>query len=102
MDILDYEKAVADFNEKLLTQLRSHGAEEDYLEMWVPDEDPAKSILNMVEAAKTYGRQGIVVRVSKATLPQVQMQLLRAEAEPLGQLSAEDDGDNWIIRVTGL
>lgn len=102
MEIVNYEEAVSDFNEKLLTQLRSHGAEADYLEMWVPDEDPAKSILNMVEAAQTYGREGIAIRVSKSTLPEGPLQGLRAEVASIGQMTLDDEGKSWLIRVTGL
>ena len=35
--------------------------EADYLEMWVPDDDPVKSLLNMVEAAEAYGRDEIAI-----------------------------------------
>lgn len=102
MEIVNYEEAVSDFNEKLLTQLRSHGAEADYLEMWVPDEDPAKSILNMVEAAQTYGRETIAIRVSKSTLAEGLLHGLRTEIASIGQMTLEDEGKSWLIRVTGL
>ena len=35
---IDYEALVEAFEEALVTKLRGHGAEADYLEMWVPDE----------------------------------------------------------------
>ena len=64
---LNYETLVKAFEEALVTKLRGHGAEAEYLEMWVPDEDPVKSILNMVEAAEAFGRDEIAIEVSSTT-----------------------------------
>ena len=102
MEIVNYEEAVSDFNQKLMTKLRSHGAEADYLEMWVPDEDHAKSILNMVEAAQAYGREGIVVQVAKSTLSSAQLDYLRIEVGKIGRVALDSEGDRWLISVTGL
>ena len=53
-DPIDYEALVESYNDRLLNQLRSHGVDHAFLEMWVPDEDPVNSILNMVEAAEAH------------------------------------------------
>lgn len=103
MDVIDYEAVVADFNTKLVTQLRSHGAEFEYLEMWVPDPDPARSILNMVEAAQAYGQREIQVRVAETTLSRAGVDMLRAEIGRLGKISLTTSGDtHWLVSVTGL
>ena len=48
---IKYEQLVQSYENRLLNQLRSHGVDLDFLEIWVPDEDPVSSILNMAEAA---------------------------------------------------
>lgn len=66
--ILNYEPLMADFNRKLVTQLRGHAADNEFLETWVPDEDPVKSILNMVEAALSGGLDRMQIRFAATTM----------------------------------
>ena len=75
---LNYEILVRAFEQALVTKLRGHGADADYLEMWVPDEDPVKSLLNMVEAAEAYGRDDIAIEVAAETLSEAQVKELLA------------------------
>jgi len=51
-DTLVYEDLVEAFEHSLLHQLRGHGAAVPYLDTWVPDPDPVRSLLNMLEAAE--------------------------------------------------
>lgn len=64
----DYEQLVAAFNHSLNTQLRGHGSENRYLETWVPDEDPVKGILNMVESALSAGCDELRIAFSPALI----------------------------------
>lgn len=102
MEVLDYERLVADFETKLVTQLRSMGAEADYLEIWVPDANPVKSILNMVEAAEAFGRDEIAVRVALGTLTAEQASELMKEVAGLGHLVVRPENDHTLIIVTGI
>jgi len=99
---LAYEQLVEDFNRKLLTQLRGHGAEAEYLEMWVPDEDPVKSIVNMVEAASAYGQAELRVSVAEATLPRARHAALAAELGAFGRVDIRPSGERSEIVVTGI
>lgn len=102
MEVLNYEELVADFETKLVTQLRSFGVAAEYLETWVPDEDPVKSILNMVEAAEAHGRKDIAVRVGDSTLPRDQIDALVAEIGTLGHVEARADAGSTLIVVTDI
>lgn len=102
MEVLSYEQLVADFETKLLTQLRSFGAGAEYLEMWVPDQDPVKSILNMVEAAEAYGRSDLAVKVDAATLPSNQIGALVSEIGTLGRVEARPYEGGTVIVVTHI
>ena len=102
MSVLNYERLVAEFEDSLLTKLRGHGPAADYLEMWVPDPDPVKSILNMVEAAEAYGREEIAIEAAKGTLAAGPLEKLRARLGELGQVNIEEAADANLIQVTGM
>ena len=99
---LNYEDLVQAFEEALVTKLRGHGAEADYLEMWVPDEDPVKSLLNMVEAAEAYGRDEIAIEVSSETLSDAQVNELLAVLRDIGAPRVTGRAGGRLIEVTGL
>ena len=84
MEILNYKELVSSFQARLLTQLRKHVADAEYLEMWVPDEDPITSILNMVEAAQAYGREELAVFVETDVLSSNQIPALAARVGRAG------------------
>ena len=99
---LNYEDLVRAFEEALVTKLRGHAAEAEYLEMWVPDEDPVKSILNMVEAAQAYGRGEIALEVASNTLSGAQINELLEILRDTGvvEITAREPGH--LIVVTEL
>jgi hypothetical protein len=99
---LNYEVLVKAFEEALVTKLRGHGAEADYLEMWVPDEDPVKSILNMVEAAEAYGRDDIAIEVSSQTLSDARVNELLSVLSDIGSAEITARADGRLVEVTGL
>jgi hypothetical protein len=96
---LDYDRLVRDFENSLVTTLRGHRAGEDYLDMWVPDEDPVKGILNMVEAAQAAGRRGIEISVLLTTLPASRHQELRRLVARLGSVELASATDRVTIAV---
>jgi hypothetical protein len=102
VEVLDYEQLVADFETKLVTQLRKFGADANYLEMWVPDQDPVKSILNMVEAAEAYGQDEIAVSVASVTMPPDRIDALVAKVGGLARIAASPAADKVVITVTGI
>ena len=99
---LNYEGLVQAFEDALVTKLRGHGADADYLEMWVPDEDPVKSILNMVEAAEAYGRDDIAIEVSAGTLTDHQANELLSVLGEIGSVEVTPRDAGRIIAVTGM
>lgn len=99
---IDYEELVRAFEEALVTKLRGHAADADYLEMWVPDEDPVKSILNMVEAAAAYGRDEITIQVAEETLSDEQVNELLSVLGDIGAAEIAPHDSGRLIEVTGL
>ena len=99
--VLDYETLTADFNQKLVTRLRGHSADNQYLETWVPDEDPVKSILNMVEAAISSGLETMRVRIAPGTLDETQRSALLAEVVSIANARLIDVGSGYELVVDG-
>lgn len=99
--ILDYERLVEDYNASLFATLRHHRSA-GALEIWVPDDDPARSILNMVEAAEIAGVSEINVRVGPATLARLDDAMLAESAARYGIFAMNREGDSAVISVTQI
>ena len=101
-EILDYESLVYSYEDRLLSQLRGHGVDPEFLELWVPDEDPVSSIVNMVEAAQASGENELFVRIRHSSLAQDRATTLKSALDELGTVSFESDAESIIIYVFGL
>ncbi|MGH7661640.1 MAG: hypothetical protein ACRENA_12105 [Vulcanimicrobiaceae bacterium] len=99
--ILDYERLVEDYNASLFATLRHHRSA-GALEIWVPDDDPGRSILNMVEAAEIAGVSEINVRINAQTLERLDDATLAESAARYGAFSMSREGDSAVISVTQI
>ncbi len=99
IETLQYEELVEDFKQRLMTQLRGHGVGAEYLETWVPEEDPVKSILNIVESAQAYGRDALCVNFAKTTMDNAQQRQLMELLAPIGSAKIVDRGKSCDIEV---
>jgi NifU-like protein involved in Fe-S cluster formation len=100
-EILEYERLVDDYNASLFATLRHHRSSEA-LEIWVPDDDPAKSILNMVEAAELAGVPELRIRVGPQTLARLDVDALEDAANRHGRFAFERDGERAVIAITQI
>ena len=98
-DVLSYEALVEEFEEGLLTKLRGHRSAAAFLEMWVPDEDPVRSLLSMFEAAEMAGEAKIAIRIAAATLAGHAISDVAAIAADFGPCSLEPEPDGWLLRL---
>src|SRR4051812_32011435 len=99
MNPLNYEQLVQDYNSALNTQLRGFRPAEEYLDIWVPDTDHAKSILNLVEAAEMGGRSEISIVVGSKTLESMNLEQLETMLAPLGAVEIAGDAQKTCITV---
>ena len=99
---INYEQLVESYENRLLNQLRSHGVDLDFLEMWVPDEDTVSSILNMAEAAGAFGVQSFTVRVNRDTLPAGRTDDLKNALTPIPDVSIEDHEDYCLVHISSI
>ena len=76
--VIDYDDLMAAYQADLVDTLRGFGAQSELLELWVPDEDPVRSLANMVDAAAAAGAERLSVRVGPATAPAIDRAALLA------------------------
>ena len=76
-----------------------HGVGADFVEMGVPDPDPVKGVLNMAEAAESFGLNDISMRVSSVTIPPVRHDELRAALGMVGKTEISVGEDHFIAHV---
>jgi len=99
LTFLDYDQLFTDYTTTLGTKLRGHGATQDYLELWVPDEDVVKSLIAMVDATLTAGRRSLALWLKPGLLTDESIARLRAQAASAGRLDirARDGGHEVIF-----
>jgi hypothetical protein len=99
--VFDYEEMVERYNTALFNTLRHHQAS-DELDTWVPDDDPLRSILNMVEAAEISGLAALTVRVGPATLAALDLENLRAQLARLGTVEITIANGAALVHVEAI
>ena len=97
--VVDYDQLVSEYNASLTTVLRGFRTGPEFLEIWVPDEDDIRGILNIVEAAADAGMEAITVLVEARTLECLDEQRLCQVVEPYGELSAKLVGERTAFHV---
>jgi hypothetical protein len=99
--VLDYEQLTAQYQDDLFHLLRGHGSL-DYLEIWVPDADHVKSLLNMVEAAQSCGRDHLVVDIAETTMNSIDTSRLRGVLDSFGTVALQPSPHGMRLCVRGL
>lgn len=100
--ILDYDKLVEAYNTNLDVTLRGFRPAEEMLDTWVPDEDPIRSLVNLVEAAQLCGSKSISVRVLKKTLEPESPESVNEELGSLGESGFVPDQDAVVFTISKL
>jgi hypothetical protein len=101
-DVIDYEALVDTYRRRLITILRAFrpgDSAHTFLETWVPDEDDAKSIDGIFEAAFSSGLPELTLRVGPSTLVRVSEGELRSLAERRGVVESTHQGETLLLRV---
>lgn len=88
-NLVDYDQVTRGYETGLNTQLRGFRGGARFLEHWVHDPDPVKSIVNMIEAAETTGLADVTVVLGARTHGALDMVRLDKLAAELGQVAKE-------------
>lgn len=102
MDIINYKQLVTDYNEALINVLRGFRPKYEFLNIWVPDADSDKSIINLLEAAQIEGENEVSLLLDQQTLDNLDLTVLIQEAAELGQVDTHQTEQGLIFQVSGL
>ncbi len=94
-NVVDYEQVTGSYETSLNTQLRGFRGGARFLEHWVHDPDPVKSVINMIEAAATDGLADVTVVLGARSQAVLDLRRLDELAGALGEVGKE-------LRESGL
>ncbi|WP_341894473.1 hypothetical protein [Ferrovibrio terrae] len=94
---LDYVKLVSRYQTDLVDNLRGFGFQTDYLDLWVPDEDISRSLLNLLDAAATAGRETLAVRLPASLAAELRQSDFMAQAAERCTCSLRDDSEGLVL-----
>lgn len=94
-----YEEIVGAYERDLQTRLRGFKPLHEFLETWVHDEDPARSLLNMVEAAQMGGLEGLDIEIGPETTKRLDQKRLQEMTSRVGRVSLEPRGAGLLLKV---
>ncbi len=97
---VSYEDIVAEYERGIQTQLRGFRPAQDFLDTWVHDEDPARSILSMAEAAELEGLDVLEVAVGPETAKRVDATRLTQMLSKVGKTSLTPEGQGLLLKVS--
>lgn len=94
---VEYEPLVAAYWHSLTTVLRGFQAAPgfEFLETWVPDDDPTASILNIIQLAKEHGLTRITIAIDAATQRAVRLPQLTVAVSEFGAMQTRAN-DHWL------
>lgn len=101
-EILDYESLADSFNQALLHTLRQHSVADTFLDYWVPDADPVRGIISMVDSARIAGRTAIAVRFRRTTIPEARLPELEHAIGRFSDVALEPAVDSVVLRVENM
>ena len=100
--VLDYETLVEEYNNGLTTVLRGFRGGTNFLEMWVPDEDVAKSVVNLAEAAEAAGVPAVTLFIGPQALGGLDLDRLRSMMAGLARVDAHHKNGGLLLGLSEL
>lgn len=70
---INYNYFEDNFNQTLISELRKHGSSEEYLQLWVPDDNIVIGLAGMVDSVLASGIKNFYIHVSKKSISQIQI-----------------------------
>ena len=97
--VLIYEDILRKFNSDLINKLRKHGAEINYLNLWVPDENFLRSFKSLIDSLNASKINNFTLNVKKKFLDNYTLSILK-KSFPNSDIHEKDD--HYIIYVKNL
>jgi len=96
----EYENLVNLFENALLTELRGHGSSGEFLRSWVPDSDPAKSLINMADAAELENVANFEVTIAENALSASDVRELTEALKGSFAVNTSKNDDRLVLTFT--
>jgi len=102
-DVLDYDNLVRDYRAGLIDRLRGFSVAHAFLELWVPDDDLHRSLVNLVQAAREANRDELDLRLGPSTAEGLDEARLRAAMRHSANLTViRDAAGGMLLRLAGI
>ena len=100
---INLDEVIESYETGLVDKLRQFGVGGDLFETWVPDPNPAKSIINLMDASHDAGLPAnLVVVASRKILDHLALANLRSELDGRANIEILDQGDSVTIFLSGF
>tara|TARA_Y100000588_G_scaffold382400_1_gene469807 strand:- start:5165 stop:6406 length:1242 start_codon:yes stop_codon:yes gene_type:complete len=101
--VIDLDRLIESYETDLVDKLRHFGLETDIYETWVPDSDPVKSILNLVDSAwEANSDVALEIRASSTVLNPTAVSLLGKSLGDTMEVISSSEVNYVTILVSGL
>jgi hypothetical protein len=96
---LHFEQLMADYERRLVETLRGFSLEAEFLETWVPSEDPTDSALDLVEHARLHGLPSIEITFDASPVSTIDFDRLLAGVAQHGRASLKTEDGRSVLSV---
>ena len=101
--VIDLDKMIESYETDLVDKLRHFGPEAEIFETWVPDSDPVKSILNLIDSAgEANSDVALEIRASTTVLDSTALSLLGKSLGDKMKVNSSSEVNYVTILVSGL
>ncbi len=97
----NYEDLLTDYQNNIENKLRGFRQPFDMLDLWVPDEDHQKSILNLIESVQISGNETFTISLNKQILANIDLHALEKTLSSFVNLEIVSSDNGKEIRILG-
>jgi hypothetical protein len=99
---INYDDLVRNYWDGLTSTLRGFKGGEEFLDLWVPDEDIIKSLINLIEAAQDSNQDEFVLFLQRDTIDKVDLEFFINSLSSLGKVEIGEDKDTYKFYISSL
>ncbi|MFL2932262.1 MAG: hypothetical protein ACJZ47_05580 [bacterium] len=97
----DYEVLLTDYENSIENKLRGFRQSFDMLDLWVPDEDHEKSILNLIESVQISGVSKFSISLNENILKEIETKTLEKILSSFVNFEIVDSDNGKEIKILG-
>lgn len=97
---IDYNHYVKNFNQTLISDLRKHGSPEEYLQLWVPDDNIIIGLAGMVDSVIATGIQHFQIEILKTSISQLKVNEFLEQITSLVHCNQNESSDKYIFEFS--